>query len=75
MREIKAAVAFGQSGDFSIEQLELSEPGDNEVLVRITATGICHTDPAGRDSTSRSPHPRAYSDTKGLVSSKRWAQG
>lgn len=57
MREIKAAVVFEQSGDFSIEQLELSEPRDNEVVVRIAATGICHTDLAGRDMHLPIPPP------------------
>jgi aryl-alcohol dehydrogenase len=44
----KAAVVFEKSGKFSIEQLEISEPNDDEALVRIVATGICHTDLAGR---------------------------
>jgi aryl-alcohol dehydrogenase len=57
MREIKAAVVFERSGDFSIEQLELSEPRDNEVVVRIAATGICHTDLAGRDMHLPIPPP------------------
>jgi aryl-alcohol dehydrogenase len=47
--EIKAAVVFEQSGDFKIESLEISEPNDDEVLVRIVGVGICHTDLAARD--------------------------
>ena len=39
--EIKAAVVFEESGAFSIEQLQLSEPNDDEVLVRIVGAGIC----------------------------------
>jgi len=46
--EIKAAVVFEKSGKFSIEPLEMSDPNDDEVLVRIIGTGICHTDIAGR---------------------------
>ncbi len=42
--EIKAAVVFETSGPFRIEQLELCEPNDDEVLVRIVGTGICGTD-------------------------------
>jgi aryl-alcohol dehydrogenase len=42
--EIKAAVTFKQSDEFRMDQLELSEPNDDEVLVRVVATGICHTD-------------------------------
>jgi aryl-alcohol dehydrogenase len=36
-------------GDFSIEPLEISEPNDNEVLVRIVGVGICYTDLAAWD--------------------------
>ena len=42
--EIKAAVVFETSGPFRIEQLELCEPNDDEVLVRIVSAGICGTD-------------------------------
>jgi len=42
--EVKAAVVFEPAGEFKIETLELSEPRDDEVVVRIVATGICHTD-------------------------------
>jgi aryl-alcohol dehydrogenase len=55
--EIKAAVVFETSGDFSIEQLELSDPNDDEVLVRIVGAGICHTDLAGRDMHLPIPPP------------------
>jgi aryl-alcohol dehydrogenase len=55
--EIKAAVVFETSGDFSIEHLELSDPNEDEVLVRITAVGICHTDLAGRNGHLPIPPP------------------
>jgi aryl-alcohol dehydrogenase len=41
-RAITAAVARG--GALSIEQLELEGPRDDEVLVRLVASGICRTD-------------------------------
>jgi len=53
--EIKAAVTFKKSDKFKIEQLDLSDPNDDEVLVRIVACGICHTDLAARDGIYRSP--------------------
>lgn len=31
-------------GDFTFAEVELEEPRDDEVLVRIVATGLCHTD-------------------------------
>jgi aryl-alcohol dehydrogenase len=55
--EIKAAVVFERSGPFRFEQLELDEPRDDEVLVRIVAVGICHTDLAGRDGHLPIPPP------------------
>jgi aryl-alcohol dehydrogenase len=45
----KAAVVYERSGKFNIENLEISDPRDDEVLVRIAATGICHTDLAARE--------------------------
>ena len=57
--EIKAAVVFEQSGKFSIEKLELSEPNDDEVLVRIVSAGICHTDLVAREMHLPIPPERA----------------
>ena len=57
--EIKAAVVYEQSGKFSIEQLQLSDPKDDEVLVRIAGVGICHTDLAARDLHLPIPPERA----------------
>lgn len=39
----KAAVSNGK-GSFSIEEVQVAGPGENEVLVRIKASGVCHTD-------------------------------
>jgi Zn-dependent alcohol dehydrogenase len=41
--KIKAAVSDG-FGNFSIQQIHLNKPAEGEVLVRIKASGICHTD-------------------------------
>lgn len=43
MITIEAAVARGD-GSFRIEQVEMEEPREDEVLVRIVGVGICHTD-------------------------------
>ena len=47
--KIKAAVLKGTHAEFEIEELELQEPKDEEILVRILAAGICHTDSSVRD--------------------------
>lgn len=47
--KIQAAVTHAQGADFSIEEVTLSGPKSNEVLVKIVAAGVCHTDAVGRD--------------------------
>lgn len=47
--KITAAVARQAHQDFTIEQVELDEPKDHEVLVRIEGVGLCHTDLVARD--------------------------
>jgi aryl-alcohol dehydrogenase len=55
--KIKAAVIFETGGDFQIEELELDEPRDDEVLVRVVASGICHTDLGARAGHLPIPEP------------------
>jgi len=55
--EIRAAVIRETTGQFSIERLQLSDPNDDEVLVRIVGVGICHTDLAARDGHLPIPAP------------------
>ena len=47
--KITAAVTRESGADFVIEEIELEDPRDNEVLVRIVGVGVCHTDIAARD--------------------------
>ena len=54
---ISAAVVREAGGDFSIETLTLDEPRDDEVRVRIVATGLCHTDLVVRDQVLPTPLP------------------
>ncbi|WP_067650560.1 NAD(P)-dependent alcohol dehydrogenase [Nocardia harenae] len=39
-----AALSYGPESPFTPARVELSDPRENEVLVRIVAAGICHTD-------------------------------
>jgi aryl-alcohol dehydrogenase len=55
--EIKAAVVSETSGDFRVERLELCDPYDDEVVVRVVSVGICHTDLAARDGHLPIPPP------------------
>ncbi len=44
IHQIQAAVLRPHRGHLTIEALELEGPREDEVLVRLVATGICHTD-------------------------------
>lgn len=55
--DIKAAVVFEKSEVFSIEDLEIGGPGDDEVPVRIVGAGICHTDLGARGQHLPIPLP------------------
>lgn len=54
--KIQAAITRAQGAPFSIEEVTLSGPGPNEVLVRVVASGVCHTDAVGRD-LAVTPYP------------------
>ena len=56
-REIRAAVVREKGGPFEIETLTLEAPRRDEVLVRMVATGMCHTDMVARDKVYDVPHP------------------
>ncbi len=42
--KVKAAVAWGPGEPLKIEEVDLEGPKKGEVLVKIMATGVCHTD-------------------------------
>ncbi len=54
--EITAAVVR-EKGSFTLETVHLEDPRDDEVLVRIVATGLCHTDLVVRDQLYPVPLP------------------
>jgi aryl-alcohol dehydrogenase len=56
-REIRAAVIREKGGPFRIESLTLEAPRRHEILVRVVATGMCHTDMLARDQGYPVPHP------------------
>jgi aryl-alcohol dehydrogenase len=53
----KAAVTYGKGEPFKIDTITIDEPKDGEVLVRIKAVGICHTDLIVRDQYYPVPLP------------------
>jgi aryl-alcohol dehydrogenase len=52
-----AAVVRAVRTPLTLEELELDDPRDTEVVVRVVATGICHTDLSMRDQLYPVPHP------------------
>ncbi len=48
MKKIKAAIVNGVNQDYVLEDVYLDEPRANEVLVKLVASGICHSDEAFR---------------------------
>jgi aryl-alcohol dehydrogenase len=57
VREITAATLRQKGGPFQVEKLFLDEPRPDEVLVRVVATGMCHTDMVARDQLYDVPLP------------------
>ncbi len=55
--QIQAAVLRRCRGPFNIETLEMDAPREDEVLVRIVASGICHTDIAFADGWGKEDGP------------------
>jgi aryl-alcohol dehydrogenase len=55
---IKAAVARASDQPFEIVSCDLAEPGPGEILVKIVACGICHTDLAVKAQQTLAPLPR-----------------
>lgn len=42
--KVKAAITYEYHQPLLIEEVELDPPGENDVTIRIAATGICHSD-------------------------------
>lgn len=56
--KIKAAVAWKPNAPLSIEEVDLEGPKKGEVLIRVVASGVCHTDAytlSGMDSEGLFP--------------------
>lgn len=55
--KITAAVLRSPESPFELETLNLGEPGPNEVLVKLVASGMCHTDLSMREPHRPTPYP------------------
>lgn len=50
-KTFKAAIFAGPNEPLTFEMLELKEPGQGELLIKILATGVCQTDANVQDGT------------------------
>ncbi|MFI6999382.1 alcohol dehydrogenase catalytic domain-containing protein [Nocardia sp. NPDC050175] len=57
LERIAAPVPFAESAPISVGELELGEPGAGELLVRIEAAGLCHSDLSVVDGNRVRPVP------------------
>jgi aryl-alcohol dehydrogenase len=60
MPTVKAAVVHKSNDPFQIEELTLGDPRDDEVLVRVVSSGLCHTDLICRDQWFPVPLPSVF---------------
>lgn len=51
MTSARAAVARQAGQPLSVEEIDLAEPGPHEVLVRMAASGVCHSDLSVQNGT------------------------
>lgn len=66
MTSIRAAVLRSAGEPAAVETLQLADPRDGEVRVRIQASGVCHSDLHVRDGAGRLPAERLIDRRIGL---------
>lgn len=74
MIKTRAAVAYASNEPLVIEEIDLMPPQAGEVLVRIVATGVCHTDAYTLSGQDSKVCFHACWDTKAQGLWKRWAK-
>ncbi|TXS23145.1 NAD(P)-dependent alcohol dehydrogenase [Streptomyces sp. ms191] len=60
MRRVRAAVTETPGAPFTVRDADLEDPRPDEVRVRMTAVGICHTDLGMRDTWPRRLTPMVF---------------
>ena len=58
--KIKAAVAWETGKPFQIEEVDLAPPKEGEILVKIVASGVCHTDEVAQHQIIPVPLPAVF---------------
>jgi alcohol dehydrogenase len=74
--DMQATSPYASSKPLAIETLELDPPGPDEVLVRIKAAGLCHSDLSVMNGTRPRPMPMALGhEAAGIVEEVGPVQG
>ena len=61
----RAAVAFAPGKPLEIVEIDVAPPKKGEVLIKVTHTGVCHTDALPSLGMTRKVYSRWFSVTKG----------
>lgn len=68
LHEIGKPAPYADSRPLAVEELDLDEPGEGEVLVRVKAAGLCHSDLSVIDGNRPRPTPMALGhEAAGIV--------
>ena len=68
LNQMGAQAPFAKSKPLSIEELELRDPGPGEVLIRLKAAGLCHSDLSVITGVRPRPTPMALGhEASGVV--------
>ena len=70
---MKAAVLFEARQPLRIEELEMPDVDDEDVLIKVAACGVCHTDLKVVEGRNRFTPPTIWG-TKSREPSSKWAQ-
>ncbi|WAZ26305.1 NAD(P)-dependent alcohol dehydrogenase [Streptomyces cinnabarinus] len=60
MRRVRVALTEAPGAPFTLRDADLEDPRPDEVLVRMTSAGVCHTDLAMRDTWPRQLTPMVF---------------
>ncbi|WP_404406636.1 NAD(P)-dependent alcohol dehydrogenase [Pelagibacterium halotolerans] len=55
--KVRAAIAREKATPLSLEEVDLEAPRPDEILIKVAATGVCHTDLVVRDGLLPTPMP------------------
>src|SRR5579864_1747072 len=72
---MKVAQINKPGGEFEVVEREIPKPGAREVLIKVQACGVCHSDVFVKEALWREFSIRGFLGTKLQVSSMSWAPG